>query len=152
MSQASKLSASGAVNLTGGTLEADVSGFNLAAGETFTALSFTPGDLTGAFKTLISGQHAADGTSVDLGNGLTLGAVYSNAAGTVQLQVVATPTTTVDNGKGGAPAVSRTAADWDAGVPLFYSDVVIGNTASGAVTVLVRRDHRQTSSSCPATR
>ena len=50
-------------------------------------MTFQPGELTGTFATILGG---GDGTSVDLGNGLTLEAIYDNAGGDISLEVVKT--------------------------------------------------------------
>jgi hypothetical protein len=60
---------------------------------------------------------------------------YNNSAGNVQLQVVNTPATTAENWNGGTGNWS-TATGWSSGaVPTFYSDVGIGLTNSGNVTL-----------------
>jgi len=50
-------------------------------------MTFQPGELTGTFATL---QGGGNGTSVDLGNGLTLDAIYDNAGGDISLEVTKT--------------------------------------------------------------
>ena len=71
------------VNLTGGDLEAF--GVTFALGQVFEdIMTFQPGELTGTFATILGG---GDGTSVDLGNGLTLDAIYDNAGGDISLEV-----------------------------------------------------------------
>ncbi len=126
--------ATGSVALQGGTLNAATSGFSFGLGQSFTVATFTPGSLTGVFSTLASGSATGDGASADLGGGLTLIADYNDHAGNIQLQVVATPGSTTDAWKGGAGTWS-TAGGWTSGVPLSYSNVTIGNTASGNVTL-----------------
>jgi hypothetical protein len=60
---------------------------------------------------------------------------YNNSAGNVQLQVVNTPGTTADNWNGGTGNWS-TGSGWSSGAsPTFYSDVGIGLTATGNVTL-----------------
>ena len=74
------------VNLTGGDLEAF--GVTFALGQVFEdIMTFQPGELTGTFATL---QGGGNGTSVDLGNGLTLDAIYDNAGGDISLEVTKT--------------------------------------------------------------
>jgi len=131
--QQSKLAVSGAANIQGGTLNADVF-FALAAGEIFTVMSFAPGTLPGMFGTIEDGAFAGDGAFVAIGGGLTLGALYNVAAGNIQLQVLTTPASMTDLWVGGAGNWS-TAADWTAGVPTSDSDVTIGQTGSGTVTL-----------------
>ena len=127
--------ASGPVSLAGGTLNAATSnGYGFALGDTLTVATFAPGSLTGVFSALASGAASGDGVSANLGNGLTLDASYNNHAGDIQLQVVATPTTTADAWTGGAGNFS-TAGQWTHGVPVSYSDVTIGQTNSGNVTL-----------------
>jgi hypothetical protein len=128
------LGTTGALTLQGGALGLDLEGFSLAAGETITLLSFKAGQLNGIFNTLsISGANG-DGTTVNLSGGLTAGLLYNDAAGTVQLEVVATPSTTADTWTAGT-GTWGTSGSWSAGVPTFYSSVTIGSTATAAVTL-----------------
>ncbi|HEX7326860.1 MAG TPA: choice-of-anchor D domain-containing protein [Rhodanobacteraceae bacterium] len=132
-----QITVSGAVTLLGGTLQGDaVNGFNYTAGQTETVMNFTPGKLTGVFAGVQNGGSAiSPGTSTDLGNGLTLGVEYNDQQGNVQLVVVNTPTTTTDTWSGGTGNWS-TAAGWGAGsAPQFFSNVKIGGTDSGDVTL-----------------
>jgi hypothetical protein len=74
------------VTLVGGDLEAF--GVTFALGQVFEdIMTFQPGELSGTFATILGG---GDGTSVDLGNGLTLEAIYDNAGGDISLEVVGT--------------------------------------------------------------
>jgi hypothetical protein len=74
------------VNLTGGDLEAF--GVTFALGQVFEdIMTFQPGELSGTFATLEGGGN---GMMVDLGNGLTLEAIYDNAGGHISLEVVGT--------------------------------------------------------------
>ena len=74
------------VTLAGGDLEA--LGVTFEAGQVFDdIMTFQPGELTGTFATLEGGGN---GMSVDLGNGLTLEAIYDNAGGDISLEVVKT--------------------------------------------------------------
>jgi hypothetical protein len=80
------------VVLKGATLSLDIRDpENLHAGETFDILDFTPGTLKSHFQTITDGTHSGDGNSLDLGNGLTLDAIYDNAGGHLELVVEATP-------------------------------------------------------------
>ena len=125
-----------AVTLQGGTISGTpVNGLTYAAGQTFTAMNFQPGNLTGLFAGVANGTGApTPGTSTNLGGGLTLGVVYNDHAGNIQLQIVNTPASTIDVWNGGTGTWGA-AGDWSAGVPQFYSDVTIGATASGNVTL-----------------
>ena len=67
-------------------------------------MTFQPGELSGTFATLEGG---GDGTSVDLGNGLTLEAIYDNVGGDISLEVVNTVPVP-------APLIGR-------GVPVFLA-------------------------------
>ena len=81
-------------NLTGGDLEAV--GVTFALGQVFEDfLTFQPGELTGTFATLLGGS---DGTSVDLGNGLMLEAIYDSAGGDISLAVEPVPAPLVGGG------------------------------------------------------
>ncbi len=123
------------VNLKGGTLSPiTTNGFNFAAGQSFTTVTFGSRDLYGLFGSLSYNGHTGNGTSVDLGNGLTLQASYNDTAGNVQLQVVNTPANHTDNWNTGA-GTWGTAGNWDNGVPAPTSDVTIGNTGNGNVTL-----------------
>ena len=100
-------------------------------------MTYAPGSLSGLFAALQngSGSLSANPTYLNLGGGLTLGVNYNNSAGNVQLQVVNTPATTVENWNGGTGNWS-TGSGWSSGAaPTFYSDVGIGLTASGNVTL-----------------
>ena len=75
------------VHLTGGNLQ--VSGVAFALGQMFNdIMTFQPGELSGTFATL---QGGGNGNSVNLGNGLTLEALYNNAGGNISLEVIPTP-------------------------------------------------------------
>jgi hypothetical protein len=91
------------VTLTGGDLEPF--GVTFALGQEFDdIMTFEPGELTGTFATILGG---GDGTSVNLGNGLTLEAIYDNPGGDISLEVV--PTVAVP-----APPIGR-------GIPVFLA-------------------------------
>ena len=106
-----------------------------AAGSSFTIMTFTPGNLLGMFVTLTGsdGSSAGSGTSQNLGNGLTAGLLYNDSTGTIQLEYVATPTTTADTFTAGDTGDWSTVAEWSNGVPTFYTDATIG--ADGTVTL-----------------
>jgi len=63
-------------------------------------MTFQPGELTGTFATL---QGGGNGTSVDLGNGLTLDAIYDNAGGDISLEVTKTVSVPAPLIGGGVP-------------------------------------------------
>jgi hypothetical protein len=91
------------VTLAGGDLEAF--GVTFALGQVFEdIMTFQPGELSGTFATL---QGGGNGTSVDLGHGLTLEAIYDNAGGDISLEVVSTVPVP-------APPIGR-------GVPVFLA-------------------------------
>ncbi len=78
--------------LNGGTLLLDITDpVSLTIGETFTVLTFTPGKLVGQFSAIKDGAITGSGSSIDLGNGLSLNASYNNSGGNVELTVVASP-------------------------------------------------------------
>ena len=95
----SVLNVSGALGLNGGTLDiATGSGFSFAAGQVFDLFSFSANSLTGSLFNSINlgsldsngnfiSSFSFNGTSLDLGNGLTLGLAYNNALGNIELQV-----------------------------------------------------------------
>jgi len=129
----------GGVNLSGGVLQTNfAAGLIPAAGQTFNnVMTYAPGSLSGLFAALQNGNGSlsANPTYLNLGGGLTLGVNYNHSAGNVQLQVVNTPATTVENWNGGTGNWS-TGSGWSSGAaPTFYSDVGIGLTASGNVTL-----------------
>jgi hypothetical protein len=58
-------------------------------------MTFQPGELTGTFATLLGG---GDGTSVNLGNGLMLEAIYEIAGGYISLAVEPVPAPLIGGG------------------------------------------------------
>ncbi|HET7611072.1 MAG TPA: choice-of-anchor D domain-containing protein, partial [Rhodanobacteraceae bacterium] len=125
------------LELTGGTIQGNASGsLTYTPGQTFTVMNFAPGSLSGVFDGVQNGTGTVTpGTGTDLGEGRTLGVVYNNTAGNIQLQVVSTPGTTAEIWNGGTGNWT-TAGGWSSNAaPMFYSDVTIGNTASGHVTL-----------------
>ena len=91
--QASEISVQGPVSLVGGTLDVSaVNGFHFAAGETFTVLTATPGQLSGSFGALVVNGALEPGAGSELiGGGLYLTPVYDDAAGTVSVRITSTP-------------------------------------------------------------
>ena len=130
-SQVGSIAVTGGVDLQGGELQVDAVGsLTLSSGQTFNnVMTFTPGDLQGSFSELVVGDATGNGTYVNLGNNLTLGALYNVAAGNITLEVVATPLTTADNWTGTTGNWS-TLNDWSVRVPTFYSDVTIGSNST----------------------
>ena len=120
----------GSANLQGGTLQIDVTNFTLDAGQTYDLVTFASGQLTGTFGSIRSGAFSANGSSLNVANGLTLHVIYDNPGGRIQLQVVNSPV--VDHWTDGTGNWTEL-AKWDAGVPTANSDVVIGTTANGNV-------------------
>jgi hypothetical protein len=107
----------------------------------YTVMTFAPGHQFGLFSALQFGTR----TGVDLGDGTTLEAFYNNSTGNIQLERVATPATTSFHWIDGADSWDN-ASDWSAGaVPTATSDVMIGDTTGGSVTlghdVTVPDDH-----------
>jgi hypothetical protein len=89
--QASAIDVTGGASL-GGTLDINtVNGFALANGDTFTALTFAPGQLTGAFSALEYNGQVSSG-AINIGNGLFMAALYNDAAGNVEIEVTNTIT------------------------------------------------------------
>ncbi len=128
----------GAVAVTGAADLRDSGGLDIlstqsfAAGSTFTIMTFTPGSLLGMFGFLTGsgGALAGNGTSQNLGDGLTAGLLYNDSTGNIQLEYVATPANTADTFTAGDTGDWTTAAEWSAGAPTFYTDASIGTNAS----------------------
>ena len=98
--QQSTLAVSGAANIQGGTLNADVF-FTLATADGVLpdpVMTFAKGTLPGLFSEIEDGSFGGNGTFVNLPGNLTLGALYNIAAGNIELQVLATPASTTDFG------------------------------------------------------
>jgi hypothetical protein len=130
----SSLAPAGGVNIAGGQLFFDAHNVSLTAGQTYNLFTFAGGDLQGVYDTLRVDNSTGASTDVNLGNNLTAGLVYDDAAGDIQLQIAATPTTTADSWNFG-PGNFGGAGDWSNGPTRFYSDVTIGATTPGTVTV-----------------
>src|SRR5262249_40076522 len=111
------INVTGSVTLQGGVLQVDQSGFNFAAGQTFTVFTFAPGSLTGTFARVQVGAFIGNDNSVNIGGGLTVNVVYNNAGGNVQLQVVSTPATGDHWTTGSGTGLWTTGANWSTGVP-----------------------------------
>lgn len=91
--EASVINVSGTkVSLKGATLHLDITDpENLIVGEAFTIMHFVPGTLTNGFSAMKYGAATGSGSTIDLGNGLSIDAMYDNGAGTITLMVVTTP-------------------------------------------------------------
>jgi hypothetical protein len=89
--QYSVLSIAGNVSLDGTLNIVTGNGFNFAGGETYDIATFNPGGLTGSFAKLVFGGYSATGSSLDIGNGVTLNVRYNYDLGNIQLSVAAVP-------------------------------------------------------------
>ena len=135
--------AAGSVNLAGGTLLIDAESA-LALNTPYTVMSYGAGHLYGLFGQVKSegalGSHTGNSTSVNLGNGDTLDVFYNEASGTVQVEMVTTPSaTTYEWHVGSGTWNASSAADWsppgNGTTPSSTSNVVIGTGGSGTVTL-----------------
>ena len=123
----------GFVNLTGGTLS--VSG-TPPVGTTLTVMTFGAGDLVGQFAAVQDGAAIGDGSFVNLGDGTSLEVFYNNGAGNIQIERVNNASLATSYNWTDGTANWSTASDWSGGqVPNPTANVVIGNTASGNVTL-----------------
>ncbi len=129
------IAATGGITLDGGTLYVFSDSY-VAAGQSFTLATFASGELVGIFDALGSPYTGGvgDGTTLDYGNGLTLGLHYNDQAGNIELEVVATPVDTADSWTATTGTWSA-AANWSSGVPTFYSDVTIGDLTQAEATL-----------------
>jgi hypothetical protein len=132
----------GSVNLSGGTLLINAES-GLALNTPYTVMTFAANDLYGQFAQIETegtlGSHTGSGNSVNLGNGDTLEALYNEAAGDIQVELVSTPANTAytwDVGSGTWNASSG--GDWnppgDGTTPSNTSDVMIAGSG-GTVTL-----------------
>lgn len=87
MGQYSLIDINGSVSLDGTLNILTDNGFTFAPGQTFTIADFTPGNLSGNFANMVFGSYSGNGTSLDIGNNLTIDAWYNNALGNIQLHV-----------------------------------------------------------------
>ncbi len=121
--RAGLLAVSGGIHLSGGNLL--INGItSLTLNTPYTVATFTPGDLTGKFAHIQTegslGNHTGNGNSVDLGNGDTLKVLYNNAAGTIQVEEVATPATAAStSGSASATTAGASAASQNAQAALL---------------------------------
>jgi hypothetical protein len=135
--------APGSVNLAGGTLLIDAES-SLAVGTLYTVMTFGANRLYGEFGTVETegqlGNNTGTSTSVNLGDGDTLDVLYNEAAGTIQVELVATPSrTTYDWDTGSGTWNASSASDWDppgnGAIPSSNSSVTIGTGSGGTVTL-----------------
>ena len=135
--------AAGSVNLAGGTLLIDGE-TSLAADTPYTVMTFGPHHLYGEFGQVETegalGNFTGNRTSVNLGNGDSLDVLYNEASGTIQVELVATPTrTTYDWDTGSGTWNASSAADWNPPgnktTPSSNSSVTIGTGKGGTVTL-----------------
>jgi hypothetical protein len=107
-------------------------------------MTFAAGDLYGQFAQVQTGgtlgSHTGNGDNVNLGNGDTLEVLYNEASGAVQVELVATPSSTTytwDVGSGTWNASSG--ADWNppgnGTTPSATANVTIGTGGGGTVTL-----------------
>ena len=123
----------GFVNLTGGTLSVSSTP---AIGSLLTVMTFGAGDLVGQFAAIQDGSSTGDGSFVDLGDGTSLEVFYNNDAGNIQIERVNNASLATTYKWTDATGNWSTAADWSGGqVPNPTANVVIGNTATGNVTL-----------------
>ena len=80
----------GAVSLAGSLNVEVLGGFKFAAGQSFEAMTFAKRKLTGTFGEIDDGASIGGPDDVKIAGGLALVAVYDNAGGTIDLDVVAT--------------------------------------------------------------
>jgi hypothetical protein len=122
------------LNLNAGNLQSAPGSISYATGQVFSnVVTFQPGQLFGTFSQL---QGLGNGVSANLGGGLTLEALYNNAAGNITLQVVNTPGSNTIIWNDGTGNWQSDTAKWTPnGPPVPTSDVVIGGTNTGNVTL-----------------
>ena len=121
------------VNLTGGTL---LVSSTPSVGVVMTVMTFGAGDLIGQFAHVQDGSTIGDGGSVNLGDGTTLEVFYNNDSGDIQIERVNNTSLAASYNWTDATGNWSTAADWSGGVvPNPTANVVIGNTATGNVTL-----------------
>jgi fibronectin-binding autotransporter adhesin len=123
----------GYVNLTGGTLSVSSTP---PVGTVLTVMTFGAGDLVGQFAAIQDGTAIGDGSNVNLGDGTSIEVSYNNAAGNIQIERVNNSSLATTYNWTDGTANWSTATDWSGGqVPNPTANVVIGNTATGNVTL-----------------
>ena len=135
--------APGSVNLAGGTLLIDGES-SLAVDTPYTVMTFGPNHLYGEFGQVETegtlGSFIGNSTGVNVGNDETLEVLYNEASGTIQVELVETPTkTTYDWDIGSGTWNASSAADWNppsnGTTPSSNSNVTIGTGRGGTVTL-----------------
>ncbi len=123
----------GYVNLTGGTLSVSSTP---PVGTLLSVMTFGAGHLVGQFAAVQDGSAIGDGSFVNLGDGTSLEVFYKNATGAIQIERVNNASLATSYNWTDGTANWSTAADWSGGqVPNPTANVVIGNTATGNVTL-----------------
>jgi hypothetical protein len=114
------------------------SSVSLSAGTVLTLVTFAPGKLLGMFGSFQGGDGS--GTFINVGNNLTEGILFNDSLGTVQFEVVATPTSYTNTWTAGTTGSWNTPADWTDGdanhvTPTFYTDATVGANANTTLNV-----------------
>ncbi len=117
---------------------------SLAVDTPYTVMSFGANHLYGEFSQVETegslGNFIGNSTSVNVGNNETLEVLYNEASGTVQVELVATPSkTTYDWDIGSGTWNASSAGDWNPPgnktTPSSNSNVTIGTGSGGTVTL-----------------
>ena len=99
-------------------------------------MTFGAGHLVGQFAAIQDGASIGGGSFVDLGDGTSLEVFYNNGAGNIQIERVNNASLAASYKWTDATGNWNTAANWSGGqVPNPTANVVIGNTATGNVTL-----------------
>ena len=131
--QISTIDVSGSVSLQGGILDVNFSNFTPVLGQTFTLMTFAPGDLSGTFGTIEDGGFVGDGTGVNISSGLRLALNYNSAGGEITAQVVSASAADTWNGSN---ANWSTASDWStSAVPGSSDNAVLGGSSGYTVSI-----------------
>ena len=139
--------AAGSVNLAGGTLLIDAIS-SLALDTPYTVMAFGADHLYGEFTNVKTaggglGSFIGNSTGVPITagsfSGDTLDVLYNEASGTIQVELVATPTRTTYDWDVGSGTWGSTAAGWsppgNSTTPSSNSNVTIGTGKGGTVTL-----------------
>ena len=129
----SALNVIGSVSLDGSLQIDTLSGFTLAAGQTFDIMNFTPSELAGEFATIQYDSFSGSGNGVvGIGGNLDVSLNYDNAGGDLVLQVGALDTW---NGTTDVWTGANDGSNWSTGaLPTATEDVLIGGGEGGTVT------------------
>ncbi len=99
-------------------------------------MTFGAGHLVGQFAAIQDGASIGGGSFVDLGDGTSLEVFYNNGPGNIQIERVNNASLATSYKWTDATGNWSTAANWSGGqVPNPTANVVIGNTATGNVTL-----------------